>query len=86
MNKNASYRPINMKATGERIKKFRKERGITIEQLSERFLISPQAVCKWQQGKNLPEISNLIFLCTILEVKVEDLIVLEGDQVLPFSA
>lgn len=85
MNK-ITYRPINMQATGERIKKFRKERGITIEQLSEMFYISPQAVCKWQQGKNLPEMSNLMFLCDILEVKIEDLIVRDGDQALPVSA
>lgn len=69
------YRPIDMQATGRKIKDLRLAKNITVEQLSTWFSISPQAICKWQRGDALPTIDNLMVLCDILEVRVEDLIV-----------
>lgn len=73
------FRPINMKATGRRIRDCRTARNLTVEQLSTLFSISPQAVCKWQRGDALPTIDNLMVLCDLFQVKVEDLIVRDGD-------
>ena len=73
------FRPINMKATGRRIRDCRTARNLTVEQLSTLFCISPQAVCKWQRGDALPTIDNLMVLCDLFQVKVEDLIVRDDD-------
>lgn len=77
---NFSYRPINMQATGQRIRNYRNAQKITVEELSSFFGISPQAVCKWQRGDALPSIDNLMVLCDIFQVRVEDLIVRDDDR------
>ncbi len=74
------YKPINMQATGQRIRQIRKARNFTLEELSEFLGISPQAISKWQRGDALPSIDNLMVLCDIFETHVEDLIVREDDR------
>lgn len=74
------YKPINMQATGRRIREIRKARNFTLEELSEFLGISPQAISKWQRGDALPSIDNLMILCDIFETHVEDLIVREDDR------
>ena len=75
-----TYKPINMQATGRRIREIRKARNFTLEELSEFLGISPQAISKWQRGDALPSIDNLLILCDIFETHVEDLIVREDDR------
>ena len=41
---------------GERIKKCRKNRGLTQEKLSELLKISPMTVRRWEWGKRKPDI------------------------------
>ena len=72
-----AYRPINMQATGQRIRELRLAKHFTVEQFGEIFSVSPQAVCKWQRGDALPGIENLLLLCDIYQIHVEDLIVRE---------
>lgn len=74
------YKPINMQATGQRIREIRKARNFTLEELSEFLGISPQAISKWQRGDALPSIDNLMVLCDIFQTHVEDLIVRGDDR------
>lgn len=44
------------------LKKLRKEKNISQEQLAEKLNISRQAISKWESGKAYPDIDNLILL------------------------
>ena len=74
-----TYPTINVEATGARIKKLRKEKGLKVSELSEFMGFSePQAVYKWQRGETLPSVDNLFALSKILETSIEDILV--GDD------
>lgn len=60
---------------GENIKKLRKEKGLSQEQLAEMLNVSRQAVSKWESGKTYPDIDNLILLKGIFNVTLDDLII-----------
>ncbi len=65
---------IDMKKVGERIATLRKERGLTGEKLAELLYVSPQAVSKWETGKNLPETILLPDLAKLLGVSIDSLL------------
>jgi transcriptional regulator with XRE-family HTH domain len=78
MNRTA-YPIIDMKATGERIRQLRKERGIKVSELTEYMGFNePQAIYKWQRGESLPTVDNLYALSKILNTKIEDILI--GDD------
>ncbi|MCH5188539.1 MAG: helix-turn-helix transcriptional regulator [Oscillospiraceae bacterium] len=64
---------------GETIKRLRRERGITQEQLAERLNISAQAVSKWENGLSLPDISQLAPLAREFQVSADVLVGLGTD-------
>lgn len=59
---------------GQKIAEFRKERGITQEELSEKLGISPQAVSKWENDNSYPDILLLPKLANIFDVTVDELL------------
>ena len=58
---------------GKFISAKRKEKGITQSELAEKLLISDRAVSKWENGICLPDASNIVELCKILDITVNDL-------------
>ena len=47
------------------LRKYRRERGITQNELAERLMVSPQSVSVWESGKGLPDVDHLCeLLCT----------------------
>ena len=73
---------IDVQKTGERIKELREENGMTVKYLQELLgFTSPQAIYKWQWGQALPDISNLMFLASIWNVSIENILVLENEDV-----
>ncbi|HKM34241.1 MAG TPA: helix-turn-helix transcriptional regulator [Lachnospiraceae bacterium] len=74
------YVSIDMAATGRKIKELRKARQLTVEQLSEYFDTSPQAIYKWQSGKTLPTLDNMMVLGRIFQIRIEDIVILEDDK------
>ena len=73
--------------TGKNIKEIREEKGMTVKDLQEILgLSSPQAIYKWQWGQTLPDISNLIFLALIWNVRIEDILVLKNEDVFLFHS
>ena len=66
---------------GKRIAHFRKEKGLTQEELAQHMGISPQAVSKWENDQTCPDISALPKLSRLFDVTVDEL--LEGKEVLP---
>ena len=70
------YPVLDLKATGENIKRLCEEQGISAEQLRQIMgLESVQSCYKWFSAKNLPEISNLIILSKVLDVPIEQILV-----------
>ena len=70
------YPMIDTKATGERIRQLRLERGIRVEDISEFMgFESLVAVYKWQSGKSLPTVDNLFALSRLFGVRIDDILV-----------
>ncbi|MCC0645761.1 MULTISPECIES: helix-turn-helix domain-containing protein [unclassified Clostridioides] len=63
---------------GENLKRLRKERNLSQEQLAEMLNVSRQAISKWESNKTYPDIENLILLRNLFNVTLDDLIVNEN--------
>ena len=67
---------IDMDATGENIKRIRKSKGISVKELQDVFgFNNPQAIYKWQSGKSVPTVDNIVVLASVLGTTVNDIIV-----------
>ena len=53
------------------IKKLRKERNLTQEELAEQLGVTSQAVSKWENGYGLPDISQVIPLASVFNVSTD---------------
>ena len=63
-----------MKITiGENIKRLRREKNITQEQLAEYLNVSSAAVSKWERGDTLPDITLLFPLANYFSISIDDL-------------
>ena len=58
----------------EKIKKYRKERGLTQEALASVLGVSYQSVSKWETGDGYPDITLLPSIANYFEVTVDELI------------
>lgn len=63
---------------GQRIYKIRQQKNITQEQLAKDLAISRQAVSKWESGKAIPDIENLMYISSLYDVSLDELI--KGDD------
>ncbi len=59
---------------GKTIKKLRRERELTQEQLAEMLSISPQAVSRWETEMAMPDISLIAPLCNLFDVTSDELL------------
>ena len=58
----------------ETIRRFRKARGLTQEQLAEALDVSVGAVSKWELGSSLPDLSRLVEMAEFFETSVDVLL------------
>ena len=67
---------LDLEATGTKIKRLMKQRGITPRRL-QILLDFPyvQTVYNWYAGKNMPTIDNLVVLAQVLGVTMDDIVV-----------
>ena len=56
---------------GKRIAKFRKDLGLTQDQLAEKIGITAQAVSKWENDLSAPDAANLIRLADLLDTDID---------------
>lgn len=67
---------IDMKRTGQKLKKTCDMRGITVKQIQRELQIgSFQSVYSWFNGKTLPSLDNFYSLCKLLCVPMESMII-----------
>ena len=65
---------MDMAVIGKRISEQRKKLGLTQEQLAEAIGVTPQAVSKWENGRNLPDIDNLFIIAEVLKLPYSALV------------
>lgn len=66
---------IDLSATGANIRHLRFERGITVAEIQSFLeLESCRIVFKWQQGKCLPGIENLLGLSILFAIPINDIL------------
>ncbi|MCR4862284.1 MAG: helix-turn-helix transcriptional regulator [Ruminococcus sp.] len=59
---------------GKFIAECRKKENLTQVQLAEKLGITDRAVSKWENGRSMPDASNMLDLCSILKISVNDLL------------
>lgn len=63
---------------GQTIKRLRKERNLTQEELAEQLNVTSQAVSKWENETGMPDISQIIPLVSVFGVSTDVLFGVEG--------
>lgn len=66
---------------GNRICKFRKEKGLTQEDLAGKLGVSSQAVSKWENDQSCPDITLLPQLCRELGITSDELLTGKSSEV-----
>lgn len=78
---------IDMVATGKNIESLRKVAGLSVRDLQDVFgFTTPQAIYKWQHGTAMPTIDNLVVLAALLQVKIDDILVVDAIVQVQISA
>ncbi|MBQ7300474.1 MAG: helix-turn-helix transcriptional regulator [Clostridia bacterium] len=63
---------------GQIIRRLRKERNLTQEELAEQLNITYQAVSRWENGTGMPDISQIVPLATVFGVSTDVLFNVAG--------
>ena len=63
-----------MNVVSDSIKKLRKEKGMTQDELAEKLCVTRQAISNWEMGKAQPDVDTLTRLAEIFDVSVERII------------
>lgn len=69
---------MDIEKIGRIIAKARKEVGMTQEQLAAEIGVTTQAVSKWENGHNLPDLENLLLIAEITNIPYAKILV--GDE------
>ncbi len=62
----------------KKIKQIREQKGISQEKLASDLAVTRQAVSKWENGKAIPDIENLMYISDLYGVSLDDLV--KGDS------
>ncbi|MBQ8576295.1 MAG: helix-turn-helix transcriptional regulator [Clostridia bacterium] len=66
--------------SGEKINYYRKQLGLSQEELGQKLLVSRQTVSLWEKGQTVPTIDNLIRLKEIFGVSVDEILGCEEEK------
>mgnify|MGYP003420958312 CR=1 FL=1 len=59
---------------GKLIKKIRQENNLTQKDLAEKYNVTYQAVSKWENSKNMPDISLIKQISNDFNISIDDMI------------
>ena len=65
---------MDQQRIGSFLKKLRKEKNLTQEQLAEQLNISGRTISRWETGTNMPDISLLVELANFYDVSIPEII------------
>lgn len=67
---------LDMTATGANIERLRENAGLSVQELQLQLgLASTQAIYRWQRGETMPTLDNLVALCAIFQVSLNEIII-----------
>ena len=62
---------------GQQIRKYREKEKYSQEYLAEKLYVSRQTISNWENERSYPDIHNLLMMCTLFNVSLDDLV--KGD-------
>ena len=62
---------------GQQIRKYREKENYSQEYLAEKLYVSRQTISNWENERSYPDIHNLLMMCTLFNVSLDDLV--KGD-------
>ena len=65
---------MNQEKIGSLIKKVRKENNLTQQDFAKKYGVTYQAVSKWENGKNIPDIALLKEICGDYNIDINELL------------
>ena len=69
---------IDMCKTGQNIVHYRKQQGLSVKDLQNIFGFEhPNAIYKWQKGKSIPTVDNLVSLSALFKAPIDDIIAIQ---------
>ena len=71
---------------GEELRKARKDKDISQEELAEKLNVSRASVSKWERGEVYPEVETLIGIARCLQLSLDDLMNEELSRISDFEA
>lgn len=69
---------MNQVKIGDFLRGLRKEKGLTQEQLAEKFNVSRKSISRWETGSNLPDLDILIEMADYYGVELKE--ILNGER------
>ncbi len=68
---------IDFVRVGEKISGFRRNAGMTQDELADKLYVTRQALSKWELGVSAPSIDTLLELCKLFNVSFEEILCLD---------
>ena len=62
---------------GKQIQSHRQQLKLTQDELAERLYVSRQTISNWENGRNYPDIENLLLLSKLFDTSLDELV--KGD-------
>lgn len=69
---------MDQKKIGRFLRELRKAKGLTQEQLAEKFNVSSRTVSRWENGNNMPDLDILIEVSDYYEIDLRE--ILNGER------
>ena len=86
MNRKPTYQNIDMKRTGNNIKRMIEAAGYTPRMIQEYLHLScVQPIYRWYKGLILPTVDHLLSLSELLDVHMEELLVKKDEEFLMYD-
>ena len=70
---------LNPEKVGKFIKKLRKDNNLTQQKLADKYGVTYQAVSKWENGINLPDVTLIRQMSKDFNISIED--ILDGNLI-----
>ena len=68
---------IDFVRVGEKISRYRREAGMTQDDLADKLFVTRQALSKWELGVSVPSTDTLLELCKMFKVSFEEILCLD---------
>lgn len=57
-----------------RLKQYREKNGLSQAQVADYLHLSRQAISQWESKRSYPDLDNIILLCELYEISVDELL------------